>query len=179
MRATADPQRNARLDRARVDEEAVEVVVVAVVLGLAVATARRGSARIASSARAPRSANGAPSSSNSSLQRADADAEDHAAAGDDVERAVALGDRERVVVAEHEHVRGEADRLGVRAERTERRERVVVAAAAHLGDVDRNRDVLAARAVVVAEPVGLLHDGDDVGERAPSPPTARARAAGA
>ena len=69
-----------------------------------------------------------------------------------------------MVVAEHEHVRGEPDRRRVRAERAERRERVVVAAAADVGDVDRHRDVLAARAVVVAEPLGLLHDRDDVGE---------------
>ena len=58
-----------------------------------------------------------------------------------------------------------------RAERAERRERIPVAAAADFGDIDRDRDVLAARAVVVAEALGFLHDADDVGERRPSPPT--------
>ena len=69
-----------------------------------------------------------------------------------------------MVVAEDEDVRSESDRCRVRAERTERRERVVVAAAAHRGDVDGHRDVLAARAVVITETFGFLHDRHDVGE---------------
>ncbi len=98
-------------------------------------------------------------------QRPDADTDDRATARDHVERAVPLGDREWVVVAEHENVGREPDRVRDRAECTERRERIEVTAAAHFGDVDGHGDVLAARAVVVTEPVGLLHDRDDVGER--------------
>ena len=100
------------------------------------------------------------------LERADADAEDQPSAGDRVERAVALGDLERVVVAEHEHVRLEADERRAGREVAERRQRVVVARTAPSGDLARGHgDVLAAREVVVAEPVGRFRDLDDRVER--------------
>ncbi len=51
-------------------------------------------------------------------------------------------------------------------ERAERRERIPIPCTAGLRDVDRDRDVLGAGAVVVAEPLGLLHDRDDIREGA-------------
>ena len=51
------------------------------------------------------------------LERPAADAEDQAPAAHDVERAVALRDRQRVVVAEHEHERRELDPVRDRAAR--------------------------------------------------------------
>ncbi len=95
-------------------------------------------------------------------QRADADAEDEPSAGDAVERAVALGDRQRVVVAEDEHVRGEPDGGGAGGDVAEHRERVPVGGAARLDHLGRQRDVLAAREVVVAEPLGLDGDAGDL-----------------
>ena len=84
------------------------------------------------------------------LERAHADAEHEAAVRDPVERAVPLRDREGVVVAEHEHVRDEAQPLGLRRQEAERRERIVVARAARRGGGRRDDDVLAARHVVEA-----------------------------
>ena len=84
-----------------------------------------------------------------------------AAAAHGVERAVALRDRERMVVAEHEHERGELDRGRARGEEAEDRERIPVRAAPDRGDVDRHRDVLAAGAEVVAERLG---GGDRLGD---------------
>ena len=98
------------------------------------------------------------------LQRSDPDAEDHSPTRDAIEGAVALGDRERVVVAEHEHVRREADARRDRAEVAERGERIPVATAAHGRDVLGDDDVLAARDVLVPEAVGSFDEGHDVGE---------------
>ena len=92
------------------------------------------------------------------LERADADAEHEPTAAHQVQRAVALRDREGVVVAEHEHEGREPDPRRARREVAERRERVPVRAAADARDVDRHRDVLAARAEVVPEPLGLDDD---------------------
>jgi hypothetical protein len=91
-------------------------------------------------------------------QRADADAEDESSAGDAVERAVALGDRQRVVVADDEHMRGEPDGGGASGDVAECRQRVPVGGPACVDHGAGERDVLAAREVVEAEPLGL--DGD-------------------
>ena len=98
------------------------------------------------------------------LERADPDTEDQAAPAHHVERAVTLGDLEWVVVAEHQHMRREANAFGAGREVAERRERVVVAAAAHGRDVGGDRDVLAAGEVVVAERVRRARDRDDIAE---------------
>ena len=113
------------------------------------------------------------------LERADAEAEHEPPVADAVERAVPLRDRHRVVVAEHQHVGGEADALGACREIAERRQRVPVAAAAHVDGGFGHGDVLAAGEVVVAEPVGGLGDAGDVVDRAVAFPlgvAARARA---
>ena len=108
----------------------------------------------------------------------DTDAEHEATPADDIERAVPLRDLERMVVAEDEHVGREANRLGVRRDEPERRQRIPIPTTASFRHVDRDRDVFAAREVVVAEPLGFACDVDDVGERAGLLP-ARVRAAGA
>ena len=89
----------------------VVVVVLAVVLGLAPATEAGPQRAQDSSPRAPRS------SKAHRAARTPAAACRHRRRGsagrrDAVERAVALGDRQRVVVAEHEHVGREADARG-------------------------------------------------------------------
>jgi len=70
---------------------------------------------------------------------------------------------ERVMVREHEHVGGEPEPRGLRGEEAEGRERIVVARAAHRGHGVRDRDVLAAGHVVVAEVVGSDGDARDLG----------------
>ena len=62
------------------------------------------------------------------------------------------------MVAEHQHLGGQADARGARGEVAEGRERVPVRRPALRGDVGGNRDVLAAGQVVEAEPVGCLGD---------------------
>ena len=59
-------------------------------------------------------------------QRSDAHAEDQPPAADDVERAVALRDLERVVVAEDENVGREPDPLGPRRQVAEGGKRIPV-----------------------------------------------------
>ena len=101
-------KRHPLLAGTRVEHHVGVRVVRAVVLG---ALGRTGTpaARTASSARAPRSSKGAPSRSNSSRSEPTPEPEDQPAAGHLVERAVALGDLEWVVVAEDEDIGGEAD----------------------------------------------------------------------
>ena len=96
------------------------------------------------------------------LERPDPDSEHQPSARDLVERAVALRDLERVVVAEDEHAGGESHRVGHRGKEPERRERVPVAAAPGLGDLGRDRHMFGAGEMVEAETVGGLGDPDHV-----------------
>ncbi len=108
------------------------------------------------------------------LQRADPDSEDHPAVAHPVEGAVPLGDLQRMVVGEDEHVRREPDALGASREVPEGGERIPVhrSAAGELGS--RQRDVLAAREVVVAEAVSRLGDSGQILDRPiVGPPGAR------
>jgi hypothetical protein len=152
------------LNRARVDQEVLEVVVLPVVLGSRLREGcAQGSHRVvgAFAAVVERRAE----QLELFAQRTDADPQHQPSAADAVERPVTLGDSQRVVVAEHQYVRGEPNRRRVRAEGTERCKGVVVPAPARLGDVDRHADMFAARAVVIAEPLGRLHDRHDIVER--------------
>ena len=88
--------------RARIDDEAGELVVRARDTRAPVATDAARSARIASSARAPRSSNGACSRSNSSRSDPTPTPRIRRPSDDDVERAVPLRDRERVVISQHQ-----------------------------------------------------------------------------
>ena len=106
---------------------------------------------MASSARAPRSPKGTPSRSNSACEGADPETEDQPTAADLVEGAVALGDLERVVVAEDQHVGGQSDPGGDRGEVAEGGQGIPVAAAPCRGHVGRYDHVLAAGQVVVPE----------------------------
>ena len=89
------------------------------------------------------------------LERTRTDAQDHAPVAHDVERAVPLRDGERVVITENEHEGCEFDAGGTRREVPKGRQWVPIRAAAHFGHVDRHRHVLATRAEVVPEPLGL------------------------
>ena len=68
------------------------------------------------------------------------------------------------MIAEDEHVRGEPDRGRASGDVAERRERVPVRGATGLRHRSRERDVLAARDVVVAEPLRLDGDAGDLGD---------------
>ncbi|MDQ1532674.1 MAG: hypothetical protein QOF28_435, partial [Actinomycetota bacterium] len=109
----------------------------------------------------------------------DTDAQHEATPADDIEGAVPLRDLERMVIAEDEHVGRETNRLGARGDETERRQRIPIPTTARLGHVDRDRDVFAAREMVISEAFGFECDVDDVGERARLLPTrVRAREKG-
>ena len=113
------------------------------------------------------------------LQGPDADAEHEASTRHRVERAVALHDLERMVVPEDEDERDEADGGGARGEVAEHCERVPIGAAAALGDLRRDGDVLAARHVVVPETFRFEHDALDLGDPCVGlPPRVRTRQAG-
>ena len=99
------------------------------------------------------------------LEAADADAEDEPAVADLVQRAVALGDLERVVIGEHQHVGGQPDPLGAGGQVAERGQRIPVAGPAAVPLGRGQGDVLAAGEVVVAEPVCGLGDLGQVLDR--------------
>ena len=115
-----------------------------------------------SSARGPRSSYGALNEVELVLQRTDTDPEDHPATAEHVQRAVALGQLEGMVVGEHEHIGRELDVGGARGEVAEGGERVPVARATAIELRGGQGDVLTARHVVVAEPIGGLGDARDV-----------------
>ena len=92
------------------------------------------------------------------LEAADADPEDQPAVADLVQGAVALGDLERMVIAEHQHVGGQPNSLRARGQVAEGRQRIPVADAAPVPLGRGQRDVLAAGQVVIAEPIGGLGD---------------------
>src|SRR5207245_4548267 len=109
-------------------------------------------------------------------QAADADPEDQAPARHPVERAVAFGQRQRMVVAEDDDVGRETDLLGARGHVAERDEGVPVRRTPHLGDPPGDADVLAARQVVEAEAVG--GPGDEATSSMPASTSQRAWAPG-
>ena len=109
------------------------------------------------------------------LRGADADPQDQPAVADHVQRAVALGDLERVVIREHQHVGRQPDVLGARGQVAEGGQWIPVARSAPLELGCRQRDVLAAREVVVAETVCGLGDLRDVIDRGGPLPTCRTR----
>ena len=69
-----------------------------------------------------------------------------------------------MVVAEHEHERGQLDAVGDRGEISEDGQRIPVGATAYRRDVDGHRHVLTARAEVVAQGLGRGHDVRDLGD---------------
>jgi len=75
-----------------------------------------------------------------------------------------------MMIREHEHVGREPEPRGLRSQESERRERIVVARAAHGGHVVRDRDVLAAGHVVIAQAVGSHADTRDLGRPCPGLP---------
>ncbi len=89
---------------------------------------------------------------------ANAHAEVEPPTADLVQRAVALGDVEGMVIAEHQHRGRKPDPARVSGEITERGERVPVPRPGQAGSRGRDGDVLATGQVVVAEPVGSLGD---------------------
>ena len=162
LAAAADPQRHRLLDAVRLDDPAVETVVRSVVGG------GRPPERLPDGAQRvvhPVAPAGERHADQLELfpGRAHADAEDQPAAADPVERAVALGDRQRMVERQHQHVGGEPDPLGARGEIAQGGEWVPVGPAAQVHLVRRDGDVLTAGDVVIAEALaGLRHDGDRV-----------------
>ena len=176
-RLASDPDRHVGCRGSRVDHEVVELVVRASVDGLG---APEGGAqrpdRIVGSGAAV--AERRVEELELFDERADAHTQDEAAVRDAVERSVPLHDRERVVVSEDEHEGREPNRGGPRGQVAERGEGIPVRAAAFLGDLSGHADVLAARAEVVPEPLGLDDDLVDLGDAGVGLPL-RVRAAGA
>ena len=151
--------------RARIDDEPCEVVEPTVIFGLGFGQrhAQRAHCVVAAcTAIVERRAE----QLELLAQRSHTDTDDHASIGHLVERAVTFRDRQRMVVAEHEHMGGEPNRRRVRAQRSEGGERIPIAGAPRRRDVDRDRDVLRAGAMVEAEPVRFANDSHDVGEGA-------------
>ncbi len=70
------------------------------------------------------------------------------------ERAVALGELKRMVIGEHEYVRPETDALRARRETPEGGELIPLHRPTTLKLRSRQRDVLAARQMVIAKTVG-------------------------
>ncbi len=119
--AATDPERDVGLDRVGLDQHPAERIVVTGVARLALG--QRGP-QCAHRVVGHRPATGELGTEERELpfERPGTNTEDQPAAADDVECAVALRDRQRVVVAEHEHEGGESDRrsCGRRGSRTAR-----------------------------------------------------------
>ena len=91
------------------------------------------------------------------LQRADADPDDDAALTEEVERAQALHQFERVVIRQNGHMGQQADPFGMGGQIAERGERIPVPPATHGRPAGGDSDVLRAADPVETELLGLLH----------------------
>jgi hypothetical protein len=173
-----NPQGDARLEGARSDDEALVLVVRAVIRRLLLR--QRGPQRDEGVVGA------CPAIGERRVQQVEllaqgphADAKDEAAARHHVERSVALGDLEGMVVAEHQDVGGQPHPLGHGRQVPERRQRVPVRGPSDFRNIGGDADVLAAREVVVAEPIGRTGDLHEFGHaRALLPTGMGARHAG-
>ena len=116
----------------------------------------------ASSARGPRSSNGTPRRSNSGRREPTPRPRITRPLGDLVERSVALGDLERMVITEDQDVGGESDLRGQGGQIPECGQRVPVPAPPYRGHVGGNDDVLAAGQMVIAQSVCCPGYGGDI-----------------
>src|SRR5262249_15803825 len=159
--STADPDRYVLLHAAWVDDHSAERVVGAVVGGLAAAERR---AQGADGGVAAPVAIGLRRAQRLELrlQVADADPEHQAATTDAVERAVALGDVEGMVIGQHEHNRRQPERGGVGGDVTECGQWVPVTRPRPIHAVGGDGDMLAAREELVSKALGRLRHVDDV-----------------
>ena len=157
-----EPDRYSYLHPTRIDDEAVEAVVGPGIGRRATAEGRAQRAEPVLVAGTTARERG-PEERELLLERPDSNPQDEPSTRENVERPVALGDRERVVVREHEYVGHGLEPGGLPGEEAEGRERVVVARPAHRSDVLRDRDVLAAGHVVIAQTIGGDGDARDLG----------------
>jgi hypothetical protein len=160
-RRSPDPDWDVRAPAVRVNGQAGVVVVSAVVLGHRPSPAGpQGGQRVVGPCSAV--GEGRPEQLELLPQGADAEAEDQPAVAEPVERSVALRYAQRMVVAEHQHVRSQPDPLCLGGQERQRGQRIPVRAAPARGSLGRHHDVLAARQVVIAEAVRGLGHGHDV-----------------
>ncbi len=98
------------------------------------------------------------------LQRADADTDDDPALAEDVERAEALHQLERVVIGQHSHVGQKTDPFGMGRQIPQRGEGIPVPPAADCRTTGGDCDVLRASDPIEAELLRLPHYGHHVAD---------------